>query len=1168
MRLERLHIKSAPGLPAGLPVLELPPALTIIVGPNASGKSTISRTLRALLWPDEVSLAASAESLWVLGEVRHEARLFGGAVSWQPPLESGAPRGSAALARFGIASLLEADDPNDRDVAHELAQELAGGFDLEAAALVFGTTPRFRPSRKQAGTLKDAQQKLVKTKRGSDALIRLEGRLCELESEIDAASGARDTVEAARLLIEVLEAKANAAALEAALAGYPDSLEGLTGREGEELASLEPELVSLRAELAEAASSCESLAGRKRELEGDHAMPTGTELDTWAARIEKLRELERAADEQRQRHSASAAALQAAKARLHGDAGKPAPIDGAHLEGLAEAIREWRAAEANALAAKRTAEVWDGLAALPRDMDADSAVDTEGALRALRLWLRSADAPPAANARNLRPLAAGLFVLGALGAILALTETVNFPGSAGFALLALTGVALFFLSPTAQESAPESGAREEAANAIKRAGLTPPDWTPGALEAQLTDLERQREAQLLAERAATQATTLSGDLLHAEEAETALRAKLAARATAAGITEAWLDLGAAAQVEALVALGRAIDEEASSAARLAQVETETRALLDQAAAWLVPLGQDAPGDTPQLSAAHKALQANQRELANLELRVQQAEDTTLRLRRQADELATKREKLWQRTGLEDGQLGALEALMQELARWQEARQELRDATAELGSRRTRFQSAGGPGKLAKLCPEGEDLEALPCETVEGWAATAAKLAAHLNDLVGERGGHRKSLEDARRGHILSDAIAGVRQAAEDVAAERDHAATDAIGRALIEGAEREHHADHTPRLLQQAQAYFSRFTEGAWQIELGRDREFKALDVAAGQTRTLDELSDGTRVQLLLAARLAALEFREDSVHVPICLDEALSTTDPRRFRAAAKALFELAADPDAPRQILYFTSDHGEAEQWILAARELGAEAPAVIDLGRLTGEPADWGGDLASAPQVAAELPSPADHTPDSYATVLGVPAPDGFLEPATWHLFTLAFDHLDTLRVCLERRIASLGVWRRARDVGELPAQLDTDTVERLSARLELAEVLARLWRFGRGRPITWDDIEASGAVTKIFTDRVRAVLELHDRKPHEFITATRAIKRFKGQADKLEAHLVDCGALPTEEPLEAGELVRRTLAGAPSAAEQLGVPQATAFIEWLEHLLAGEIDVLKA
>ena len=63
-----------------------------------------------------------------------------------------------------------------------------------------------------------------------------------------------------------------------------------------------------------------------------------------------------------------------------------------------------------------------------------------------------------------------------------------------------------------------------------------------------------------------------------------------------------------------------------------------------------------------------------------------------------------------------------------------------------------------------------------------------------------------------------------------------------------------------------------------------RDADSESLPLSS-------ELSDGTRIQLLLACRLAYLEEAEGDTKTPLFLDEVLSTTDPERFTAVAGAV-------------------------------------------------------------------------------------------------------------------------------------------------------------------------------------------------------------------------------------------------------------------------------------
>ena len=52
MKLKRLAVRRMPGFEdRGFDLEDLSEGLNLIVGPNASGKTTICRAIRALLWP-------------------------------------------------------------------------------------------------------------------------------------------------------------------------------------------------------------------------------------------------------------------------------------------------------------------------------------------------------------------------------------------------------------------------------------------------------------------------------------------------------------------------------------------------------------------------------------------------------------------------------------------------------------------------------------------------------------------------------------------------------------------------------------------------------------------------------------------------------------------------------------------------------------------------------------------------------------------------------------------------------------------------------------------------------------------------------------------------------------------------------------------------------------
>ena len=122
-------------------------------------------------------------------------------------------------------------------------------------------------------------------------------------------------------------------------------------------------------------------------------------------------------------------------------------------------------------------------------------------------------------------------------------------------------------------------------------------------------------------------------------------------------------------------------------------------------------------------------------------------------------------------------------------------------------------------------------------------------------------------------------------------------------RTLLDDVERAFEAEHEPSVLRRARDVFAEVTAGAFALRLRGDGTFIAHDVRQETARELAELSSGTRMQLLLAVRLAWIEAQEQGGEtLPLFLDEALTTSDEKRFAVMAQSLERLAGARDEGR--------------------------------------------------------------------------------------------------------------------------------------------------------------------------------------------------------------------------------------------------------------------------
>lgn len=104
-------------------------------------------------------------------------------------------------------------------------------------------------------------------------------------------------------------------------------------------------------------------------------------------------------------------------------------------------------------------------------------------------------------------------------------------------------------------------------------------------------------------------------------------------------------------------------------------------------------------------------------------------------------------------------------------------------------------------------------------------------------------------------------------------------------------------------------------TKKRYKLILGEGRQpvFKAYDNKLKRIQLLEEISTGTRVQLLIAIRLAYIETQENQIKLPVLADELLANSDDDRSEAIIQALVEISRN----RQLFYFTAQREEVSKW-----------------------------------------------------------------------------------------------------------------------------------------------------------------------------------------------------------------------------------------------------------
>jgi energy-coupling factor transporter ATP-binding protein EcfA2 len=233
MRIRTVEILSSPGIAHGFTVEGFGDGLTIIEGRNESGKSTLARAIRALMWP-EPSQSLRARGLFEIEgrEFRSYVETLGAGWQGRAPELPGASAGHGVV--VGISDLWEADE-HEHDIRRSMARELQGGYDIAALQ---AENKRKSPTGPMAD-LQKAEDMLAAARREARSLMAEEARLPELRSRAEALRSTIAQRHAIQTAIDRLKRLEGLAADEAQRDALPQGAFRVRGEEDRELARLD-----------------------------------------------------------------------------------------------------------------------------------------------------------------------------------------------------------------------------------------------------------------------------------------------------------------------------------------------------------------------------------------------------------------------------------------------------------------------------------------------------------------------------------------------------------------------------------------------------------------------------------------------------------------------------------------------------------------------------------------------------------------------------------------------------------------------------------------------------------------------------------------------------------------------------------------------------------------
>jgi len=1126
--LINLSLRKAPGFPSGMESLNnLASNVNIITGPNASGKSSTARAIQQLIWQ------SNTKGMSIQGSVKIEDD------NWEIDIDSGRNRmerngheeqlkGLPALEghhRYLLA-LHNFVEGNETDLAKEIARQSIGGFDLDAAYYNLGYTHKFQTQgAAEFKKHKETEKNYRELREKQLALKREEESLTVLKSNRDKAIHAAKLSDFYLEVEKYLEVKLEFNQLNEQLNQYPSSIKNLKGDEYKQIQALEAQIIECTRKIEDAKSEIEK---SKKELDQLTISENGVAIktsDEISERIEKLSEFERKSidfkDKIAQEKVKEKNALNSIDSTIDPTDWKT--IDLSDVSGLDKMLqnahqiageKEFVISEIKHL--EEEAKKYQKEQVKPETFS--------HGIKTLSEWLKEPIETKGIPLKTVLTIA----TFGIIAAI-----TTYFIGVWGILVGALLFVVGFLYAKSSNGS--ESNALGIRENDFKKSGLTPPShWDIQNVTKRIEELIENLIDSKESERISQKLIDCNSRLKNIEERMHSVvleREKWKEKLQAApGFPKSnsndfsslyWFLTHVKTWQEAHT---QRVILETKLNDSLTQFDDELNKINTLFVQSNLAVASDLISAKATFAQLNKEENIRQNQTRNIELA--QKTITEQEQLKQRDE--TRLVDIYQTIGINEEDKDSIQELIKQLETYTTIKQDHYSTNQALLKQESSL-------KAHSLYTEHEaEIDDLAIDQVKEKARKNKEEAEKLNDINEKIYKIEADINIVKAGNDLEDILT---QKEEDLDAlhqlyENNLALT--TGDLIISELREETQNKNRPEVFQKANEVFSKITLGRYNLKLNEkdNVSFEAIDNVLNRSYSLSELSTGTRVQLLLAVRLAYVETVESSIKLPLLADELLANSDDERAKAIIEALIEISREG---RQVFYFTAQADEVGKWQahLNQTELEHKVIQLNNKGNETYTSGDFIPDLSNF-SLSQGIPKPKGESHREYGQLLSF-QPFNMLTQSSaelplWYLI----EDLDILYSALDRGIKVWGQLESFTKSNGKINTLDENKFHELSIRIEILDKFQELHRIGRSFPIDRAVLQNSGAITTSFIDKVSEKLEELKGNPQLLLSALRngEVPRFRADsADELEAYLLSEGFIDDKEIMSSDDILIR-------------------------------------
>lgn len=1153
--IENLDLRKSPGLPRGLAAYrDFSPYVNIIYGPNASGKSSTVRAILQLIWQESrhgVTLDGTArigEDQWVF-QIDH-----------QPVLTqkngiradlTGIP--AAEVKNHYSLSIDDLFVDDHADLAGEISRQAIGGFDLKKAAdrlrysdhilpASIGEYKAYRQARDEVRSIVEDQQNLKAE----------QSRLADLRKEEEEARKAQSQLEYYNLVRECFEKSAEVAVLEEKLKTYPENSKLFGGKEWEQVEELEKDIEKSRETIREATQKIEMSEEQLTSLDLPANEFSSGLLKELRERVKNLEESERRAGELNREIVGLESEMDHSLKSIAPDT-DPSAWKGLELLAVKD-LDEWLSDAHQLLSRLYIAR--NQIDSLNRRSEEISSVNhSEETLRKglmeLSEWLKTESIDFQYSTflmviLSLMSTGAGLYWI--------------FAGShqgVAVTLIVLSVIVLavyFYKNHTRKNNHLARWQKNYTESGMK----SPDDWNSAEVSKRIGEIVSELDRKSRLRQIEEERRRREDDLERNERRLATLHQRMdrfrslygAAPASPdydeedymtfywfiRSVTE-WQDLSR--EYEARLATRNQCQKE--SAEELQRINDLFAKYFEAEAA------NDHVEAEARFREIDEKVQTRNEVLKDMEFQILRKNDALARLETQEKKL----KELYESLKLKPGDKQRLRRILDQLEGYKEISKEYEAALSVERERRHKvklhslFQSEDIEGEIwtqDRLRQRIEDLEKMAenyVEIREKITKTETKIGA-------------KQKEDQLEKAL--DTVEKTRSALEEKYMENLHSRA---GNLLVRQIAEKTQELNQPQILKRANQLLAMITQYRYELLSGSTDGggFFVRDLTQNIGLELRELSAGTRVQVLLAIKIAYLELQESGLKLPLLADELLANSDDIRAPAIIEALTELSREG---RQIFYFTAQYDEMRAWKQHLKKVGVRHSSYIlgeaheEMRRPVVE------DLPQRMLISVDIPRPDGLTHEEYGKFLH---PDFHLLEDETEQLPLYFlvENIGDLYVLLKKGIHNWGQFNHFLRSGGQSDLTDHDK-KKMEEKVRLLARFQAMYRRGRPRRTGRSVIENSGAVSATHMENVMALLREVEGNPELLIDGLRAgkVSRFHShKIDELKEYLITHGFLDPSPKMEEDK-IRTAMEAQVSRMETCSREEAEKFLQLiLDH-----------